>query len=624
MYFLRFALAGILSLLTLQAVADDRPILHRVMIFDSENSYEGVQSYLIPTANGRYKTEKHEPLLTAGSCGDLLSQFQARPLGVMEDNQYITPALKKILLDLKAQNIKAPQIILLIQESAVTEAEARQLIPNEFELEKRTTLSPTTGRKRHLLRGALWAVRGFAFDLNDPRLRFHPLPVPSESAKLAQGLARGLNREQVPFVYEIGRLLSEEKPFGGNFKLLSSIMTNVVANEADALGLDPQKVVITAHALDGPQGRLFAAHFPYRVMDALAVGRIEADPKAALASYLETPAPTSEEWTSLKDVVLYASLEQFINRFPAAKASEFAVLTEAATGGLIPAERGQFFWRDFKTLFRQDYVFDNPQMGRSPKPLIVARAGDGMFIQNLMALTKAYGLPEVNMRDKVAAAPVQNILNLWNGMHINYLPDAMLELWEGSHVILHPAFKGDLPGIPTRNISHFVTNLDPQMVRKFPRIYLAMVILSLRDSIDFEMTQLAPGRFTVLRDKVNEDRARLRLPLVSTVDADIFFETYGLGFGATDPLIMQELSLLGGVKFTGAIMSFTGFKSGPRALEGDINIELGARPGDLFEFKTAQLRKLAADYSYLGNNARNNLSTGNYKSRLKMLFAPTF
>jgi len=365
--------------------------------------------------------------------------------------------------------------------------------------------------------------------------------------------------------------------------------------------------------------------FPYRVLDQAAVEKIEADPKVAMSTYLQQKLPSAEEWSALKDVVTYASLEQFIAQFPAAKISEMAVKTEAAAGGKISTQRANYFWRDFKTLFRRDYTYNHAQMGRSPKPLIVARATDGMFIQEFMALLRSYGVPPMDRADIATAVPIQNILNLWANFSVNYAPDLFLENWEGRDVILHPSMNTGTPGVVPRNISHFVTNLDPHMVKKFPRVYLASVILGLRDSVDFEITQLSPARFSDLRDKVNEDRGQQRLRPVSTVDADVFFETYGMGFGDTNPLVMEELALLGGTKFKGAIMRISGnmAQSGPSNPQS-INFGLEQKIGDLFEFKTAQLKKLAADFPYLNNNGRSALTTGYLKYRLKMMFAPTF
>jgi hypothetical protein len=609
----------------LVAGAVERPLLHRVLVFDSENTWEGVQTFLEPTVEGRYRTAKQEAVLTGGTCEDLLSRFQSRPLGVMEGNGYISPLLKKLLMNFKAQNLKARQVILLIQESEVSEAEARELIPDPKELEERTTYEPSSQRKRRVLRGAMWAVRGFEVAPNEKQLRFNPLNLPWESAKMPQGIDRPFDGKKVPFRYEIGRTLSEEKPLGGNFKLLASIMTTVIANETNALGLDPRRVVITAHALDGPQGRLFTLLFPYRILDRTAQAKIEADVQSAMATYEQAPLPTAEEWTDLKDMVTYASLQRFIEKFPAAKVSDIGVKTEVASDGRIDAQRGGYFWRDFNSLFRRDYTFSNPHLGTSKKPLIVARVADGMFIQELMALLKAYGIPEMNLADASTAKPIQKMLDLWARFDVNYAPDLFLENWEGREIILHPAMDLRIPGIRPRQISYFVTNLDRAMVRKYPRVYLASVILSLRDSVDFEITQLAPSRFLNLRDKVNEDREKMRLPLVSTVDADVFFETYGLGFGDTDPLVIEELALLGGLRFKGAIMRVSGnaAESGPRDLK-EISFGLEQTEGDLFEFKTVQLKKLAADYPYLRENARQNLTFGHWKYRLKMMFAPMF
>lgn len=619
------ALLSILMLFGLDAGAVERPLLHRVLVFDSENTWEGVETHLEPTADGRYRTAKQQPILTGGTCQDLLSRFQSRPLRVMEENNYISAPLKKLLMNFKGQNLKARQVMLLIQESELSEVEARELIPDPKELEERTTFSPNGQRKRHVLRGAMWAVRGFEVAPNEKQLRFNNLKLPWENSKLAQGLDRTFDREKVPFIYEIGRTLSEDKPLSGNFKLLASIMTNVIANETDALGLNPRQVLITAHALDGPQGRLFSLLFPYRVLDRTAQAKIEADVQSAMVDYLQAPLPTAEEWTNLRDLVTYASLEKFIEKFPAAKISEIGVKTQAASKGLIEAQRGGYFWRDFKSLFRRDYTFSNPHLGTSTRPLIVARFGDGMFIQDLMALLKSYGMPELNLADTSTAEPIQKMLDLWSNVDVNYAPDVFLETWEGRDIILHPGTDMKVPGVSPRPISYFVTNLDRAMVRKHPRIYLASVILSLRDSVDFEITQLSPSRFLNLRDKVNEDRAMMRLPLVSTVDGDVFFETYGLGFGDTDPLIIEELALLGGVRFKGVIMRVSGnaAESGPRDLQ-HIDFRVAPSVGDLFEFKTAQLKKLAADYPYLRNNARANLATAHWKHRLKMMFAPTF
>lgn len=612
-------------------------LLHRVDIYRG-TTWEVVQSFFEPTESGRHYMKNQEAHLSAGNCADLLQAFQARPLDAMEkDRGYVTPEMRRQFERLDQMGIKSSQVVTVNQYSELNEEEARTLFPDPVELEERT-LRKSPGKKRQISRGTMWFIRGFELDPAQleaetpaplkPKIVPLPLLWEHKSAPLPFPLSRPVDRMKVRAVYEIGRSLSEGPQLPGDFKLMASLIAQVIAQEADVFNLDSQNVVLTSHTLRADRARLFALLFGTRLLNDSVVERMESDLSGFMTRHQDEPLPKGREWEKFENSVSYTSLAAAKERFPVEELSELAWRTAAASGGLIRGRKALEFWREFSGFFRRDLHFNHPDIGRSSRPLMVLRGSDAIFIEELMSLVDRFGVPRIDLKDERTARPVQNLLNIWqSSVDVNFAPDLFLEEWYGRTVHLHPGFEPDrnLPPRSLQAVAHLITNMDPELVNRVPRVYSAAVILGLWDMVDYEISQLSPFAFNILRYKLNEDREAKRLPGVHTVDAETFFDTYGLAVAPVDGNHAAELRQLGGKPTPGKAQVLSGnvLKSGYLdQLPNVIEFKLVDTQVTLFKFNSKEIAALKQMFPGLSNNARKALRNGYNKIKLRLYRAP--
>lgn len=608
---------------TLSAWATEPVLMHRVEVFNSANTWESISTFLEPVGDGRLKVKKQESSISVGRCEDLLTQFQNRPLDVMEQNAYISPTMKADLLNLKKLGIKPSQILMVTQYSDLTEEEARSIFPDPQELRVRTLKSRTTEGKVRVSRGTVWAIRGFEYDPDKPELEFSPLPLPWDRGSLPHLLSRRFDRKKVPFVYEIGRALAEDKPLPGQFRTLTALLTRVIITEVGALGLKPEQVIITGHALQHRQGQLFSTLFPMRPLTQAALEKIEAT--GSTEGYLDQAPPTGEQWKALDDTVSYGSLDQFDRKFPAGKISENAARLEAASNGDIPAREGPGFWRDFQTLFRQDFDFEVNGVGRAKNPLIVVKMGEALFIKDLLNLFARFGLRMKDIGDEATGMRINRVMELWQkSISVNFSPDLFLDNWNTNTLFMHPAFSAAPGQGPLHHrIAHLIMNLDEKLHSQFPRLYLPLVILGLYQQVDQELRSLNEYERTITLGKINEDRQVFGKPAVNRLSSETYFDTYALALGPSNAAMARELEQLGAKTIRGSAMKLQGMGRGGPQSTGTINIGLSGVEVNLYTFEIAQIKKLQSEFPYLESPSRDVLKTRQHPTRIRLFFSAT-
>ena len=605
----------------------DPPIFHRVEVFHTDSAWTSVGALLEEGEAGKYVTKEQKGNIYVSNCEDLLDLFQRRPLDVMERNAYITPELKSKLRHWHSLGIKPKQVILVTQFSKLSETQAQLLFPDPAVLEERTMKGPGTNiGERWVIRGSMWAIRGFEIDETQSQVHFNPAKLPWESGKLADNLARPFDRSHIPFIYEIGRTLSEKKPLPGDVKLLSTIMTSYISNDADVFGLDPNKVMITAHALDSVQARVFSLYFPFRFLDKNKMEAMENNATDPLANYMQQDLPTADEWKLFRDVIAFGSLQEFKNAMPVESITVNGAKTKTASFGIISPEKAQYFWRDFQSFLRRDYDYDHPQLGRSPHPLIVIRSTqNALFIKNVMSLLAKAGIQRMDMSDVKTAVPTQRIFDLLPGIAMNPFPDGFTPPWVGPYLHLHPGMDfHNSYGLKAKPISHFVLNLDVEKAKQFPRIYLASVILGIRDELNQMIAALEDYDRYTFTEKLNEDRKKMGMAPAEFINADVYFNTYGLALASSEPYVNEELALLGGTREKGLYKYLNSSQVGAISVGDNLEAHVGEGTSDYFNFKTPQIKKIMEMFPYLAQGAGQALKPMHHDRRLKLIMGPNF
>ncbi len=410
-----------------QSSATEIPINIRVINFGGSNFWQATDSHMVPTSDGRYKTEKITSAQASRKCTDFLAGFQKRPLTVMKENGYITESTFLALNEKLKDDLDARQLLLVSLYSDITVAQAKDLF-GDVGVPKSRILKefddPVMGKIIRVSRGTIHAVRGHIIGSDSagkPTLDPKKIPWGLDNP-LASGLERDFDRSKIKALVEIGRAHSESGPLPGNLKLAFHTLVTTLQSEFHFLKVDLNQVLLTAHFLDPQHVRFFTKAFPLRPLDAATQQALEDDLDGTLANYLHIKLPqVRSEWNKLKDTVTFGSLAQAVKDFPASEISETAYQMARSSHGKLTGEQALHLVAEFMGFLRDDYdyVFNNI---KSKKPLMIRDLGSSTAALMMQKLTSQYGF---QIQD-----PDYSGVKTWlETMNKNSEPDAFSEAW---------------------------------------------------------------------------------------------------------------------------------------------------------------------------------------------------
>lgn len=518
--------------------AAERPS-YRVLTFQGENAYEASQTVYQPTSDGFYHTEVLESFthVTNKECDDIISNHQKRALETMLENRYITSAVFKELTDPERRAHKLSQYILATSFIELTphEVEARG-VAKERILDRNLE----NGKVRvHL--GSLFFVRGYELHRNAQNTggKVLPLSLPLQIGTVPASLAKPLDRTHLTAAVEIGRAFLEDGAPKDEFSRLMQILGAALAGDAQVLNLDPSEFALFGHSYDSQHIRLFSMLFPARPLTPEMQARLEANPREFFAHYLEAPSPSKEEWKKFDDAVSIGSLQALLDKFPAAKYSEFANKTSSSLPTFLSPAKRLRLMRETMASHRHDYDFKWPDEHRpgQRKPIQMRDYGTPLWLLDIGDSIERAGMvnSEANL-NLMLETVIQN--------HLKLEPDLGSADWFERSVYVPITKAKTIGGEGLGAI--VISNLDPAVPSKEMAGYLGEVLLAVTAKIELRLMNLtSPQRAFVLKE-MNQVRSSKGLAPTSEVSLQSYLQTYDLVFASEDPAIRRELPILGG------------------------------------------------------------------------------
>jgi hypothetical protein len=563
----------------------------RILAMGGDDLWEATETVLTPIApdSPLYQFTKVQSLVTAGNCGDLFQNFQARPLDVMNENGYVPDEMRERLLKLKDSGIKSKQLLLITLFSDITPAQASELFGPEGvpkgRLLKRIR-NPSGEELLRVSRGTVYAVRGYELIGKGANgFQLSPLPVPWElGAPLPSGLTRPLDRTQVKALIEIGRVHAEKGALPGDFDLLMRTLMTTLENQHHALGLNPDEVVLSGHFLDPQHARFFTHSFPLRILTAELQAQLEANPRELLSHYLELPLPKgSAQWKEHPDTVTFGSLAEAVRQFSPESISSLAA--ESKSHGRLRGADALHLIRDFASTLQDRFTFVGPDESSARPPLVMLDWGTPLLKLKQNLVLRRYGF--TSFEDPNFAF----FKNRFQQTTLAAVPDFLLGPWqERSLFIPIAAMPGAKNGAMEPIPSLMITNLDAQLAREYPQTYLSMVLRSVYDWLRAKFQSLPPEQYAEVLAFTNQQRKTHGLASLRELDHVSFLASFPLKVASSDDVINQQLADLGGVQSSAFKMGFH-FPKGPVTTSSvDLGFQGGA--GVVYDFDGQRLMQI--------------------------------
>lgn len=545
----------------------------RIMTFAANDPWNAIETHLVPDEHGLYQQKSMGPLAHFDNrpCEDLLNKYQSRSLKTMLERQYITRELYDQLMDNhnRAHDMRQYVLVTLYRDMPEEEAKKAGIESGRF----LNMSSENNGKEAiaHVHFGSTFAVRGYDLERSGVEGgRVKPMRLPFEVGQLPSGLDHELNRENLPAAIEFGRAFIEKDGERGYFSLLMHVLVNILAADAQALGLDLNEIPTFGHALDSSHVRLFSQAFDGRPLTAQMQMELEKSPAQALRDFAAQPLPSREQWAQFSDAVVVGALQHLLKRYPqGALSAQYAHLKSKWPH--LSAEEAFKFLRELHMLVRQDWdwMWHDPHRPGQRQPLRVHDWGTGLFEIRLLRLLKKYGLTQ-NVRSISEAMQQLGIESLSTD------PDLGLEGWMERTVAIglpdnFNSEMADTKELPTLTLS----NLDPHVPFREQEAYLTQIILAFTWKIEQEIDSLSNEERLILIRNMQQTRRRLgKEPLASIADVNLekYLETYDFNLASEDTSLATSLKILGadirkGIKFLKPV------HGGPIDTKIDVNLD---------------------------------------------------
>jgi hypothetical protein len=605
-----FCLAG-------HRVFAEAPVLVQVLTFPGNHLWEGTESLVEPIDNeGHYRTRQAGSTISLGDCSNLLESFQRRPLTAMFEKGYITKDVFESLQKL-GERSKPRQFTLITLFTAMTRDEALKTfqgkIPEERIIRVNGLSEPGQPEKIAISRGTLYAIEGQIIDISASRL--HPLEIYDVAWEmdLPKNLTRKMNRKNIRALVEIGRANSEKGDLGGDHLLAAKLLTAVLYNKYRILGIPPEEVIITAHALDSARGKLFLKGFPFRLLTPEIQIALESDPVAVLSNYMKTPLPqTHAEWRDLEDIVVYGSLAEFLKSFPLDQVSQAAYAIPKLPNVYLNSAKALDLKATVKEIYREDftYVYIDGTVARGP--LMMRDRGSPLLENKARVIYEQNGIPFGSKQ----FYEVQNYTSHMGGLE----PDLFLEGW------IDPSYYVSAMITQTQTFPCVldVSNLDSHLAIAHPYEYVASVVLSVEAHIQRQLDNLVMRAPILVLDSLNNSRKLIHQASVTELTSANYIEAFPIFVSSSDTLVQQQLKAIGGNPKPALVMyaKFDHANSNP----GDPIFNIGFTETNVgyYEFSASAIAQIRKQYPQLINNAANRLKKDIHRQRLMLNNAVTF
>jgi hypothetical protein len=387
-----------------------------------------------------------------------------------------------------------------------------------------------------IARGFMFAVRGYQLIEGAQGSDLLPLDLPYEFA-MKQGkfdidLKRPLDRRNIKAVVEFGRAHAEGTPLRGNLVTATKVMTQILNNEADVLGIPQDQFAIVAHSRDAGHLRFFLLNFPGRPLNPQRQLAFEDNPKSYLESYLNRPLPeTPEEWKAYdKDTIILGSLEAFSRRFCPEQNSNLVYKMRQVSQWDISAQQIRTWTREVSTIMRENFDY----AGQNRGPILVTDWGSPLMeikaAKALAKIGKRFHTDDFKAMDAVAQA-VQKFM----------VPDMGKSDWVEKSMFI-PSTAADMK--KTAPHVAILSNLDPALAKADPVHYIAGVLMAYVDHIRLELLALNEDERARVYQLVSEERVILKLPPITPFELDelTYFEAFPFFVGSTDDGILNQMA----------------------------------------------------------------------------------
>ena len=567
--------------------------------FVSESAWMGSQTTLARNNAGRWRTLSGQTALTAG-CEDLLQGLQKQPIEEMVRRGHINRAVAQDLYALfgmesssSRPKISPARVLFLTLFSDLTKSEALAIFgakangePNIPE--DRLISHPQGDGPEPLIRvyrGALYATRGWQLEpaANRQGFQLSPRPLPWElDPSPPSGLSRFPNRERLPLRIEIGRAFMGRsgEPLPGEFASATEVILRLLSNEAQALGQDPDQVLVTAHTVrgeddrqSGTRARLFMRANPLRVLTQARLEQIEANPQEGLRGYLEEPIPREPP----AEAILYGSLGEANRRYPLAATSERVRFIQEWAPNLSPEEASALALSIISAP-RDQISMQVAGLRAARGPLMLYHWRTPILLQRYRARFRRFNV-ELSLAQAIAYEPrMSEIYPLTEA-------DLFLDNWVEQRFFI-PGSNESLArsgGAPTP--ATIVANLDAQLPLSVQDrfLYLISVLKTASDSIYLWLRNLGQQDERFVLEYVNQVRKNLGLTPVNVVTEENYLETFPIMVGTGNADLRATLNAMGGREFSG--LSFmVDFVAGPLELPTDRQAALRFQDETLYRF----------------------------------------
>lgn len=601
------------------------PLSMRLLTFPGGNFWEATETIVSPSGYGTYINTNISTHFYGGNCGNLLQTFQQRPLEKYLQDKYIDQETFDILMEFESLGIKPQQLVLLSQFTDLTEAQARAIFSGQLPEKRFTQLPPEPqqlpdGRviqvpgKVRIWRGTLLATRGFEAYLNeDGKLAHRALKVPWELDKvLGSKLKRTFDRSQVPFLTEIGRIHMEKEGLAGNSQKAVNVLITYLANEARTMKVDFKDYLLSAHLLDPQHTRLMVAGYPLRILDTKWQSEIESNLDQAMTGYKARTNPRGPGWQEHPNTVVIGRMQEAFEELPLEKVSEVVRLLNKRTDGKLAGPQALHFYQDLTVFHRQLLDFYNTDFPKPSRPVSVRDFGTA-FLEGRIAgaLTR---IGQFKGDDATE--------DLLRGFHVAGEPDSGSAVWDDRsiHAVLPPQALLKTAS-PTGKVDAAKTlqvgNWDQSLVTKYPKTYVAAVILAVADTMRHRFESLGSNYQPVL-DRMNAYRANLGKPTATSLDFQSFFETYPIVVTSKYPLVDEQAKALGGSPLSGMRFEFL-FNHGPGT--SGFNVRTQQTPTTYYSFGVKELQILAEQFPQYSRQGRRNLRLNLNEMNLRMILS---